>query len=90
MAPEPDSESKSAQRGEAAEPERRTVTTRRGVDAAVVVRGGGHPVVWLHGTAGLLPAEPLLDRLAERYQVFAPEWPGGGVGVAEGNAQDNS
>lgn len=55
------------------------VTTRRGLDATVHVRGStGSPVVWFHGTGGLLAEEPLLDRLASDHVVYAPEWPGYG------------
>lgn len=57
----------------------RQVTTRRGIDATVHVRGSsGSPVVWLHGAGGVLPSEPVLDALAADHVVFAPEWPGYG------------
>ncbi len=62
----------------------RDVTTRRGIEATVHVRGvSGSPVVWLHGAGGLLPEEPLLDALAAEHVVFAPEWPGYGAQETE-------
>jgi pimeloyl-ACP methyl ester carboxylesterase len=66
-----------------------TITTRKGVEAKVQVRGsGGRPLVWFHGAGGLFPAEPLLDALAQRYQVFASEWPGFGTEPTEGLLED--
>jgi pimeloyl-ACP methyl ester carboxylesterase len=66
-----------------------TITTRKGIDAEVQVRGtGGDPLVWFHGAGGLFPAEPLLDALAERYQVYAAEWPGFGTESTEGFLED--
>jgi pimeloyl-ACP methyl ester carboxylesterase len=56
--------------------ELRTVETRRGIKASVRVAGEGHPLVYLHGAGGLLPEEPLLERLARRFRVHAPVWPG--------------
>lgn len=62
----------------------RDVTTRRGIDATVHVRGSsGSPVVWFHGAGGLLPDEPVLDALAADHVVYAPEWPGYGVQETE-------
>jgi pimeloyl-ACP methyl ester carboxylesterase len=66
-----------------------TVTTRKGVTAKVHVRGeGGTPLVWFHGAGGLFPTEPLLDLLAQRRQVLAPEWPGFGEEPTEGTIED--
>jgi len=63
---------------------RRDVTTRRGIDATVHVRGAaGSPVVWFHGAGGLLPNEPVLDALATNHVVYAPEWPGYGAQETE-------
>ena len=76
---------------ERGEPGTVSVTTRRGVAAQVHVRGGDRdatPLVWLHGASGLLPYEPLLDRLAERRPVLAPEWPGFGDEPTEGALRD--
>jgi pimeloyl-ACP methyl ester carboxylesterase len=59
--------------------DRREVTTRRGIEATVHVRGScGPPVVWFHGAGGLLPEEPVLDALAADHVVYTPEWPGYG------------
>ncbi|MCC6436993.1 MAG: alpha/beta hydrolase [Acidimicrobiales bacterium] len=68
----------------------RTVTTRRGIDAKVRVRGerGNPALVYLHGAGGLFPTEPMLDALAERFEVFAPEWPGFGEEPTEGHLED--
>ena len=66
-----------------------TITTRRGIEATVHVRGtAGSPVVWLHGAGGPLPREPLLDALAERHVVYSPEWPGYGVQETETELHD--
>jgi pimeloyl-ACP methyl ester carboxylesterase len=62
----------------------RDVTTRRGIEATVQVRGtSGSPVVWFHGAGGLLPEEPVLDALAADHVVYAPEWPGYGTQETE-------
>ena len=45
----------------------------------VKVAGIGPPVVYFHAAGGPL-WDPFLDRLAERYTVFAPEYPGTSVG----------
>lgn len=68
---------------------RREVTTRRGIDATVHVRGtAGPPVVWFHGAGGLLPEEPVLDALAADHVVYAPEWPGYGTQETETELYD--
>lgn len=57
-----------------------TVTTARGITCQVL-RGGpadGPPVVAFHGAGGHLAGEPVLQRLAERFAVYAPVWPGYG------------
>jgi pimeloyl-ACP methyl ester carboxylesterase len=58
--------------------ETRTIETRRGIKSSVRVAGpsGGRAVVYLHGAGGLLPQEPVLERLAARFRVYAPVWPG--------------
>jgi pimeloyl-ACP methyl ester carboxylesterase len=66
----------------------RAISTRRGVDGKVHVRGSGHPLVWFHGAGGLFPTEPLLDGLSADYQVFACEWPGFGEESTEGSLED--
>lgn len=40
--------------------------------------GTGPPALFLHGEDGLLFAQPFLDRLGERFRVFAPLHPGWG------------
>lgn len=67
----------------------RQVTTRRGIEATVHVRGSeGSPVVWFHGAGGLLPSEPVLDALASDHVVHAPEWPGYGEQETETELYD--
>jgi pimeloyl-ACP methyl ester carboxylesterase len=56
----------------------RTVETRRGITVRVREAGKGTPLLYLHGAGGLLPTEPTLEKLAERYHVIAPVWPGYG------------
>lgn len=66
----------------------RTVTTRRGIEAKVRVQGRGPELLYLHGAGGLFPTEPVLDALAERFTVHAPEWPGFGEELTEGVIED--
>jgi pimeloyl-ACP methyl ester carboxylesterase len=40
--------------------------------------GSGTPIVFLHGAGGVLASDPFLNKLAERYHVFAPLLPGYG------------
>ncbi len=54
----------------------RTLETRRGIKFQLREAGGGAALVFLHGAGGLLPEEPLLERLADHCHVFAPLWPG--------------
>ena len=61
----------------------RWVETARGARCRVLEGGSGHPVVFFHGAGGLFPENPFLDRLAERYHVFAPELPGYGESTGE-------
>lgn len=63
-------------------------TTRRGIDGKVQIRGEGPPLLHLHGAGGLLPTEPVLDALAERFTVYAPEWPGFGEEPTETAIED--
>lgn len=53
----------------------RKVETRRGVHVRVFEAGSGAPLVFMHGAGGLFAENPFLDKLAERYHVFAPEFP---------------
>ncbi len=56
----------------------RTLETRRGIRCRVRETGEGAPLLFLHGAGGAFPEEPLLERLGERFHVFAPVWPGFG------------
>lgn len=56
-------------------PELKTVPVREGIEAKVLVKGTGKPVVFLHGAGGL-KWDAYLDELANHYQVFAPYHPG--------------
>jgi pimeloyl-ACP methyl ester carboxylesterase len=66
----------------------RAIETRRGIKCRVRELGSGAPVVFLHGAGGLLPEEPLLAKLAERFHVFAPVWPGFGEEPGEDLLED--
>jgi len=68
----------------------RTVTTARGIMCDVVVFGedGAPPIVAFHGIGGHLAGEPALVALAERFQVFAPVWPGFGAAGGEELLED--
>jgi pimeloyl-ACP methyl ester carboxylesterase len=49
------------------------------VESRAKVAGDGPPVVFLHGAAGLT-WDDFLDRLAQRFTVYAPEHPGTSIG----------
>lgn len=66
----------------------RNVETRRGIKSRVLELGEGSPILYLHGAAGLQDEEPLLERLAERHLVLAPEWPGYGESGGEERIED--
>ena len=53
------------------------------IQTRVHVGGAGDPLVWFHGAYGL-QWDPFLDRLAERYTVYAPEHPGTTPGEPDG------
>ena len=40
--------------------------------------GSGKPLVFLHGAGGILPSDKFLDKLAQKYHVYAPLLPGYG------------
>lgn len=40
--------------------------------------GSGTPLVFLHGAGGIMPGEPLLEKLAQKFHVHAPLLPGYG------------
>lgn len=66
----------------------RAIETARGVRCRVLEGGRGAPLVFLHGAAGLLDDNPVLDELASRYRVIAPEWPGFGESTGEELLED--
>jgi pimeloyl-ACP methyl ester carboxylesterase len=68
----------------------RSITTARGITGDVLVFGddGAPPVVAFHGVGGHLAGEPTLAALGERFQVFAPVWPGFGPDGGEELLED--
>lgn len=56
--------------------ESRKIETAGGAKIRVREGGSGEPLVFLHGAGGLLPDDPFLAALAERYRVYAPLLPG--------------
>jgi pimeloyl-ACP methyl ester carboxylesterase len=66
----------------------RLVDTKKGTRCRVLEAGSGAPLVFLHGAAGLFSENPFLDQLAQRYHVFAPEWPGYGESTGEDLLED--
>jgi len=66
----------------------RQIETRRGLKCRVLEAGQGAPLVFFHGAGGLFKEEPLLERLAARCRVYAPEWPGYGVEGGEEKLED--
>jgi pimeloyl-ACP methyl ester carboxylesterase len=66
----------------------RTLTTARGITGRVLAGGSGHPLLFLHGAGGHTGLQPLLDRLAESWSVYAPEWPGYGESGGEDQIED--
>jgi pimeloyl-ACP methyl ester carboxylesterase len=57
--------------------ELKTVQTHR-VPVRYYEGGNGAPLVFLHGAGGILPGEPILQKLAAKYHVYAPLLPGYG------------
>jgi pimeloyl-ACP methyl ester carboxylesterase len=49
-----------------------------GVELEVLERGGGAPILYLHGGAGIAPDVTFIDLLARRRRVIAPSHPGFG------------
>lgn len=66
----------------------RILETRPGVKVRVFEAGSGTPLVFFHGAGGLFDQNPFLDRLAEKYRVFAPELPGFGESSGEELLED--
>ena len=65
-----------------------SVNTGRGASIAVRTGGSGEPLVFLHGAGGLFDREEVLERLAGRFTVFAPELPGYGDSTGETALED--
>lgn len=58
-------------------PETLNVQLRNGLHQAEVLRAGtGEPLLYLHGAVGHKGWAPFLDRLAQRFSVYAPYLPG--------------
>ncbi len=66
----------------------RMIETRPGIKVRVFEAGSGAPLVFFHGAGGLFGHDPFLDRLAEKYHVFAPELPGYGESSGEELLED--
>ena len=66
----------------------RRIETKRGARVRVFEAGSGAPLVFMHGAGGLFPQNPFLDRLAERYRVYAPEFPAYGESTGEELLED--
>ncbi len=64
------------------------IETKKGIKVRVFEAGSGEPLLFLHGAGGLFPENPFLDKLAERFHVFAPEWPGYGESTEEDRIED--
>jgi len=64
------------------------VETKKGTRCRVLEAGSGAPLVVLHSAGGLLRDNPFLDRLAQRYHVVAPEWPGYGESTGDELLED--
>src|SRR5262245_46005092 len=64
------------------------VDTRKGTRCRVLEGGSGAPVVFFHGAGGLLRDNPFLDGLAQRYHVYAHEWPGYGDSTGDELLED--
>jgi pimeloyl-ACP methyl ester carboxylesterase len=65
-----------------------SVDTKKGTRCRVLEGGSGTPVVFFHSAGGLLRDNPFLEQLAQRYHVFAPEWPGYGDSTGEELLED--
>jgi pimeloyl-ACP methyl ester carboxylesterase len=65
-----------------------SIETRKGTQCRVLEGGSGAPLVFFHSAGGLLRDNPFLDQLAQRYHVFAPEWPGYGDSTGEELLED--
>jgi pimeloyl-ACP methyl ester carboxylesterase len=50
--------------------------------------GSGTPLVFLHGAGGVLPGDPLLEKLSQKYHLYAPLLPGYGDSEECGDIRD--
>jgi pimeloyl-ACP methyl ester carboxylesterase len=66
----------------------RTVDTKKGTRCRVLEGGSGAPLVYFHGAGGLLKDNPFLDKLAQRFHLLAPEWPGYGESTGDELLED--
>ena len=57
--------------------ELKTISTPH-VPVRYIEGGKGEPLVFLHGAGGVMPVDPLLAKLAEKFRVYAPLLPGYG------------
>ena len=57
--------------------ELKTLKTHR-VPVRYYEGGKGKPLVFLHGAGGIMPGDPFLEKLAQKYHVYAPLLPGYG------------
>jgi len=64
------------------------IDTAKGTSCRVWRDGQGAPIVYLHGSAGILEAEGLLAGLARDHSVYAPELPGFGESTGEELLED--
>lgn len=64
------------------------IETKRGAKVRVFESGRGTPLVFMHGAGGLFPQNPFLDQLAERYHVYAAEFPAYGESTGEELLED--
>ena len=64
------------------------IETKKGTRCRVLEGGSGAPVVFFHSAGGLLRDNPFLDQLAQRYSLFALEWPGYGESTGEELLED--
>jgi len=53
-----------------------TITLASGREQVINRAGGGPPLLWLHGVFGFDASDPLVQALADRYEVIAPVSPG--------------
>ena len=57
--------------------ELKTVATPH-VPVRYIEGGEGEPLIFLHGAGGVMPVDPLLAKLGEKFHVYAPLLPGYG------------